>query len=145
MITFRFVFRQDYVMRLIEQLADFVARIGGHTKRRDYAAALADADRAWSELLDVPRELVDRIAGPTLAGLLREPVKMRIGAQLLIEEAKAYAGKRDPIHAALCYRRAFELYLEARAVDPTDADDAAIFELSRLVPPAEIDPRYRSK
>ena len=66
-------------------------------------------------------------------------------AELLVAEAKAYAGKRDPMHAGLCYRRAFELYLEARALEPTDADDAAIFELSRMVPPGEVDPRYRSR
>lgn len=77
------------IMRLIAQLADFIARIAGHTKRRDYAAALAEADRAWNELLAVPRDLVDRVDGPTLAGLLREPSKMRVGAQLLIEEASS--------------------------------------------------------
>ncbi len=94
-------------MRLIKQVGDC------HTKRREYDDALEQANRAWTDVLDVPRELVDRMDGPTLAATLREPEKMRFAAQLLAEEAKAYAGKQDPVHAAMCYRRAFELYLEA--------------------------------
>ena len=136
--------REDYLMRMIKQVGEFLARIAGHTKQREYDAALEQSDRAWTEVLDVPRELVDRVDGPTLASMLREPDKMRCAAQLLTEEARAYAGKRDPLHAGMCYRRAYELYLEARALDPTDADDAAIFELSRNVLPGEIDPRYRA-
>ncbi len=138
------MFREDYIIRLIRRFADFVARIAGYTRDHDYASAIAEAERAWEELFDIPRALVDRIDGPSLAKLLREPSKMRTAAQLLVEEAKAYAGKQDPIHAMLCTRRALELYLEARALEPLDADDAAIFELARVVPPNEIDPRYRS-
>jgi hypothetical protein len=48
------------------------------------------------------------------------------------------------VHAAVCYRRAWELYLEARLIDPSDDDAAAISELARLVPANQLDPRYRS-
>jgi hypothetical protein len=41
------------------------------------------------------------------------------------------------------YRRAFELFLEARAIEPTEADDAAVLELSGMVPASELDARYR--
>jgi hypothetical protein len=136
--------REDWIMRVIRQLAEAIARVAGYVDKHDYDAALDEAGRAW-DLLGVPRELVDRVDGPTLASLLREPAKLRAAAELLVAEAKAYAGKRDPMHAGLCYRRAFELYLEARAIEPTEADDAAIFELSRMVPPGEVDPRYRTR
>ena len=136
--------RQDYLMRLIQQLAELVRRVAGRVEARNYDDALAESSRAWSDVLGVPREVVDRVDAPTLASLLREPAKQRAAAQLLVAEATAYAGKGDPIHAALCYRRAFELYLEARAQEPTDADDAALLELSRHVPPGEVHPRYRT-
>ena len=68
---------------------------------------------------------------------------MRIDAQLLIEEGRSYAGKGDPAHATVMYRRAFELYLEARALEPADDDDAVISELARLVPGNQLDERYR--
>jgi hypothetical protein len=138
-------FREDYVIRMIRQVAEFVAKIAGYTTRRQYESAIDEAGRAWDELLDVPRALVDRIDGPTLARLLKEPGRMRVAAELLVAEGKAYAGKQDPVHAMLCFRRALELYLEARALEPLDADDAAIFDLGRIIPPNEIDPRYTSE
>src|SRR4051812_27412944 len=129
---------------MIRQLAEFIARISGFTATESWSRAIEESDRAWTELLDVPRELVDRLDGPTLAKLLGEPAKMRLAAELLTAEVRIHQGKHDPGHATQCAKRAFELYLEARALDPQDRDDLAIFELARLIPPNEIDPRYRS-
>jgi hypothetical protein len=137
------VFRQDYILRLIEQLADAVRRIAGLRKKGDFDAALAEAEGAWAKLLDVPRELVDMVDTPTLAERLREPTNMRIAAQLLTEEARALAGNGDPLHAALRYRKAFELTLEAKAIQPTAEDEAMLLELSRHVHANQLDPRYR--
>jgi tetratricopeptide (TPR) repeat protein len=141
------MFRRDWIMRLIEQVAEFVRKCAGLVDKGSYDEALDVAARAWSELLDVPRELVDRVDAPTLAELLQTAAKQRCAARLLVVEARAYEGKGDPLHAALSYRRAFELYLEARAQNDEDADDpedaSAIYELSRRVPPGDIHPRYR--
>jgi hypothetical protein len=38
-----------------------------------------------------------------------------------------------------------ELVLEARAIEPSDQDDAMLMELSSVVPVATLDPRYRSR
>ena len=138
------MFREDYLMRLIQQLVDAISRIAGLNTRGKHDEALAEADQAWGRLVDAPRELIDAVDTPTLAGMLREPAKMRAAAQLLYEEGRALAGKGDPLHAALRYRRAMELTLEARAIDPTGEDDAAILELSRVVAIDTLDPRYRS-
>lgn len=136
--------REDYIMRLIKQLADAIARMAGFNRKRDYDAALAESERAWTDLLGVPRELVEVVDTSTLAGMLRDPEKMRAAAELLIEEARALTGKADPLNAAMRSRRAIELYLEARAIDPRPTDDASILELSRVVPAAHLDPRYRT-
>src|ERR1044071_520361 len=114
--------RDDYLMRLIEQLAQVIARMTGLNLRKDYRAALETAQRAGDELA-VPPELVDRLDGPELAKLLREPSKMRLAAQLLTEEATALAGSGDPIHATLRRKRAYQLYAAAHALDPQDTDD----------------------
>lgn len=137
------MFREDYIIRLIKQLADFLARIAGKRRARDFEGAIAEAGKAWDELLGHPRELVDVIDTPTLAALLREPGKMRVAAQLLVEEGHARAGKGDPLHASVCYRRATELVLEARAIEPTAEDDAALLELGQLVQMNQLDERYR--
>lgn len=137
--------REDYIIRLIKQLGAFLARIAGRRKAGDYEGALAETGKAWEDLIgQPPRELVDVLDTPTLAGLLKEPAKMRVAAQLLVEEGRAHAGKQDPVHAAICYRRAWELYLEARLIEPSEDDNAAISELARLVPANQLDPRYRS-
>lgn len=135
--------RDDYLHRMIRQFAEVLARIAGFTATERWHDALKETERAWDDLLGVPRDLVERLDGPTLARLLADPAKMRHAAELLVAESRVHQGTRDPIHAALCAKRAFELYLEARALDPQDSDDLAIFELGRTIPPNEIDPRYR--
>lgn len=135
--------RDDYLMRLIEQVADFLAQIAGHERKREYEVAIDEAGRAWDELLGLPRGVVEVTDSATLAGLLRDPAKIRAASQLLAAEARVMKGKGDPLGAAVLYRRALELVLEARALDPTDADDARVFELSREVPASTIDARYR--
>ena len=137
------MFREDYIMRVIHQLADAIARVAGLNRKAEHDQALAAADQAWGKLLDAPRALIDAVDTPTLAAMLREPAKLRAAAQLFHEEGHAFAGKGDPVHAQLRYRRAFELMLEARAIDPRPEDDGAIMELSRLAPAATLDARYR--
>ncbi len=133
--------RSDYLMRILRQLVEALARIAGYNRRGEHDKALGEAARAWDDLLDVPRELVDITDTPTLAGMLREPGKMRVAAQILIEEGRAFAGKRDPMTASLRYRKALELYIEARVIAPEADDDQVMFELSRDVG-TNLDPRY---
>ena len=129
---------------MIRQLAEALARIAGRTAKGALDEAIQETDRAWTDLLDVPRELVDRLDGPTLAQLLAEPMKMRIAGELLAAEARVHQAKGNPVHALMCNKRAFELFLEARALDPQPHDETAILELARSIPPTEIDPRYRA-
>ena len=131
--------REDFIHRLIRQFAEMMARAAGFRRRGDYDAALRATAEGW-ELLGVPRELVEVLDTRTLAGLLGDPAKIRAAAQLLGEEARVLTGKRDPINAAIVSRRALELYVAARAIEPTEDDAAAILELSRLVPADQITP-----
>jgi len=132
-------------MRMIDQLVLFIAHVTGLNNKAEHDKALVAADQAWGKLLEAPLELIHAVDTPTLAAMLRDPAKIRAGAQLVYEEGRALAGKGDPLHAALRYRRAMELVLEARALEPHEQDDAALFELSRLVPSDTLDPRYRTR
>jgi len=136
------VFRDDYFLRMIEQLAAVIRKITGLSRNKDYGAALDEAEKGW-DILGVPRDLVAVLDGPTLAELLATPEKMRAAADLLVAEAGVLTDKGDPMHGAVCYRRAFELYLEARAIAPLPADDEKLQTLSRHVPAHQVDPRYR--
>jgi hypothetical protein len=139
------MYREDYIIRLIKQLVEFIARAAGLNRSGKHDEALAATDEAWDQLLDAPRGMVASVDTPTLAMLLREPAKIRVAAQLCYEEARALAGKGDPVHAALRYTRAMELILEARALDPQPEDDQAILELGRHVSIDLLAPRYRTR
>jgi len=136
--------REDYIHRLIRQLAEALARIAGFRDQRDYKRTLAATEDAWEGLVGHPRSLVDVVDTPTLAGMLREPSKMRAAAKLLWEEGKTLAASGDPVHATIVYRRAVELVLEARAIEPSDEDSTILFELGRVVQMNQLDPRYRT-
>ena len=134
-------------MRLIRQVAEAVARMLKLRTGGDPAAALRAAEPLY-DALGVPRELCDVVDTPTLAGMLRHPDRMRALARLSWEEGHAHKALGDPLTAFARYRRALELFLEARALatgdDRDEEDDACILELSRLVPAAELDARYRA-
>lgn len=139
------MFRDDYIIRLIKQLAAVVARIVGKREAGDYAGALTEVGKAWDDLIgQPPRELLDVIDSHTFADMLKEPARIRAAARLLVEEGKAHAGKGNPAHATTCFRRAWELYLEARVIEPSDEDGAVMSELARLVPANQLDERYRT-
>ena len=131
------------MIRLIAQLAEALRRIIKLERAGEREGADDEVRRAWDELLGVPRELVEVTDGPTLAALLRDPAKQRAGAELLAEEARMRTERGDPPHAAVLYRRALELVLEARAADPQPGDDNMVLELSRHLPAGELDARYR--
>lgn len=137
------MFREDYLIRLIKQLAEALRKVMGLRERGEYEAALRASGELYEELTTVPRPVADVLDTPSFAKLLGSAEKMRAAAMLYWEEGKIYAAKGDPITAGLRYRRAHELLLEARALEPTAEDDSAILELSRVAPARELDARYR--
>ncbi len=127
------VFRRDWLQRLIEQIAEFVAKATSTSITASTSPRSIRSRAAGTRCSAFRASFVDRVEAPTLAELLREPAKMRAGAELLTIEARAYAGKGDPLHAAVCYRRAYELYAEAGAGGPDRRQlTPAILELSRI-------------
>lgn len=138
------MFREDYFMRLVRQFAEALASMLRLRERGEHIAALEVADRLYEELLTIPRAVIDRVDTPTLTGLLGRPDRIRAAAMLFWEEGHIYKAQGDPLTAFARYRRAHELFLEARALDPREEDDAAVLELSRVVPAEQLDPRYRT-
>ena len=142
------MFRDDYVLGLIQQLAACLARMSRRRGDGRLDEALAESDRAWSELFEVPRELADAVDAATLAGLLGHPARVRAAARIFLEEGRIHAARGDALTAAVRFRRALELVLEARAAGPAGAgpdEEAMVAELGGLVAPGELDPRYRDR
>jgi hypothetical protein len=94
------VFEQDYVLRLVKQLAAVVARMIGLREKKREAEVIAEAESAAGDLLGLPPGAFDRLDGATLAQLLKEPEIIRTMAELLDEEAAAHhALGRDDLAA----------------------------------------------
>jgi hypothetical protein len=136
------VFHEDYIIRLIKQVAEAIARMAARRSSGQLEQALREGDAAY-DLLGVPRELCDVLDTPTLAGMLRDPEKIRAMARLSWEEGRSFEAKGDPRTGSARTRRALELFLEARAIGPIPDDEAAILELSRVVDAKHLAPRYR--
>src|ERR1700704_3761814 len=121
------MFREDYILRMVQQLAEAIARIAGLNQREQHDEALADADRAWGELLgDIPPELAGSVGSPTPARLPRPPPRGRApagpppppgrpgpGPGLGANGPGAPAGGAAPAGPPRRARRALELLLEA--------------------------------
>jgi hypothetical protein len=140
--TLSLMFENDYVMRIVKQVAEAIARMLNLSDDGDHDRALREADDAW-DLLGVPRELVAAVDTRTLAGLLRGPEGMRLAAELSLNEGKVLEAKRDPMNAFASYRRALELILEARARAPKDDDLELIRYLVKRVPQEYLPEEYR--
>jgi hypothetical protein len=140
------MFEDDYILRAVKQLGAAIARIAGLNDQAEHDEALAAADQTWSDLLGIPAGLAASIDSRTLAGMLREPAKIRLAARLVHEQARALSAQGDAVRAAVRYRRAMELLLEARALDTNeDAQDRVAFQaLSAVVPLETLLPRYRA-
>jgi hypothetical protein len=132
---------------MIKQVADALRRVMGLRDRGEYDAALRVAGEFYDELTTVPREVADALDTSSFARLLGGAEKIRAMAMLFWEEGRIHGAKSDPMLAHTRYCRAHELFLEARALKRsgggTTDDDAAIFELSRVAPASDLDPRYR--
>jgi len=88
-------FRQDYLMRLVEQLAAVIARMLGLRSSGRAAQALTEAEHGY-DLLGLPSGLIDVLSASALAELLGSPEKIRLVADLLDEEAASLDALGDP-------------------------------------------------
>lgn len=138
------MFHRDYLMRIIEQVIEAVARMLGLIEKGKPELALQEAGRVY-ELLGIPRELVEVAPSETLVQLAGEPTKMRLLAKVLAAEGDAYAASKDPLMAVSRRRLAMELYIESNAREPNDEAKRAIRELARVVPSSSLDERFQSK
>jgi hypothetical protein len=141
-VTSQGVIRQDYLLRIIEQAAQAIARMLGATQRGDFVDAQQAAESAYS-LLGVPPDLVLRMDSAGLAGLFAQPEKIRMLSKLLWQEGELLRAKKDPINGLDRQRKAVELLLEAQRLAPQAEDAANLQEMFRHVPTGTLAQRYQ--
>lgn len=111
------MFREDYVMRMIEQAMAAVTAILGLTRLDRYPEALAEVDRALQRFVGLNLSLVTALSAPELVAMLRWGERLDVGkvvvlAELLQAEGDIYAAQRRAGEAQARYLKAMELLLE---------------------------------
>lgn len=135
--------RRDYILRLIEQFVEMLARIVGLRKagKLDEAEKLAreTADGIFGSL----RSMIDGVDSSTAASLLGSREKIVVYAALTAEEAEIAALRGDARKTSNRRRRALELYLEASRLGELDEHSRKNVELLRqLVDAQRLESRY---
>lgn len=136
---------RDYILRMIQQLAQALGRILG-LKR---AGKLEEAEKALRETADgifgPMLRTLDAIDAQSAASLLGNREKIEAYAALTAEEASIHALKGNARRASAGERRALQLYLEAVILGPETSEEtgAAIAALRGKVDESRLAPRYR--
>jgi hypothetical protein len=137
--------QRDYILRMIEQLAEAIGRIAGLRR----AGQLDEAEllvRGTADGLFGPmRDMLDRLDAAGAATLLGDPEKIGAYAALCAEQAEILDLRGRAGQALAERRRALELHLEAVSRAPEGnprAEEAARALLGR-VGAARLPERYR--
>jgi hypothetical protein len=105
--------RDDYLLRIIQQMGAVLARMLGLKNGGQVQEALQTLDDAEGELLGPQAEVVPRVDSATAAHILGEPQRIAAWARLLHERAGLLRLAGDDAGAALSASRAAELAAEA--------------------------------
>ncbi len=129
----RAVFRDDFLLRQIQQAIDAIERAFFNRDRGDYDAADADIERGYSALLEHNRTFLGAIDDASLARLVGDPDKLRALARLCRADGDLRAERGDAADALVLYRRARTLLREARGRGVEADDEALLAELDALI------------
>ncbi|RMG18594.1 MAG: hypothetical protein D6729_06820 [Deltaproteobacteria bacterium] len=89
------MFREDWLERVIQEIADLLAGALDLAHRGEHEAALEQIERGYARLLGPQRELLGLVDGASLATLLGDAEKTRALARLLQAEATVHQARGD--------------------------------------------------
>jgi hypothetical protein len=134
--------RYDVIQRLIQQLAETLARIAGMRREGRAEEALVVVAQTYHGL-GVDPEALRRLDSRSLALLHGSPLKLRAIAELCEAEAELMDALGRPEAAEAKRRRALELHLEADFAEPGRQRSASVVRLIQSVDADELPGRYR--
>jgi hypothetical protein len=123
-------FRNDYIMRLIQQLGVALGQIIFRKGREEYDEAEAIISRTAQNLLGLDITLLRRLSDEGIAGLLSRPDPSDVGAlivaaELLREQGEIDAARGRPDAGYDCDHKALSLFLDACLANPDISADYA--------------------
>jgi hypothetical protein len=136
--------RYDFIQRLIQQIAEAIAKVAGLRSEGRTQEALGVVEQTFAAL-GVDPEALRRLDSRSLAMLHGPPQKLRALARLCELQADMLDQLQRQELAADRRRRALELVLEAEAQDPDGADADLLSRLATRVDRATLGERYRAR
>ena len=131
--------RDDYLLRMIEQIFRLIRRILALKRGGRVDEALAEVQAARAELFGPAADLLPRLDAETAAQVLSTPARIVAWARLLREEAALHRLRGDEERAGACERQAAAIAAEAVRRDP-EAARAALARLDAEAEDASPDP-----
>jgi len=116
--------QRDYVLRLIQQLAQALARIAGLKRSGQLDEALDDVGATLNDLFGPLRQTLDAIDARSAARLLTDRERIEAYALLTAEEASILELMGHRARAGAGAQRALALLLEAQVLGHTLSADA---------------------
>lgn len=136
--------RDDFLLRVIRQMMEVIARAVGLKREGLFDQALLELDAASGDLLGPLATAVPLVDPATAAQMIGHPERILAYARLLGErgDVQRLRGRED--HAALDEARALAFVLEAAERDPSLAPRAADVALGLLShgAAAHLEPRH---
>ncbi len=117
--------REDYLERMIRQLAQALARILGLRRRGETEVALEELEAAMAAVAGLDPRAVEASDPALLAALLREPARLAALGRLLAVRADLEDDRGQGQRAAATRDRALALLLEASLSEPLDPEALA--------------------
>jgi len=139
--------QRDYILRMIEQLSEAIARIAGARGAGKHEEALLIVRETADGILGPMRSMVEALDSASAAVLLSSAEKVGAYAALVAEEAATREAMGEARGASAGYRRALELYLESARMAMGGTTDAraqeAIGRLRGKVDERRLGARYQ--
>jgi hypothetical protein len=104
---------RDFIMRLVKQLAEVLARAMKLKMAKKDEEAAEVLESGCLSLLGIDWKTLAWVDSKSAAQLLKEPARIRAFATLLEERAKFHADAGEDAQARAKFQHAFEMYREA--------------------------------
>ncbi|EFU38316.1 hypothetical protein PVOR_29938 [Paenibacillus vortex V453] len=119
------MFRRDYLVRLIEDMSQMIAKVFSLKQERKHTEALWELDDLFKRQFRLNSQLLRSLSASDIEQLFRnhgylEADKLQSAARLMEEEASILLELEREEAAALLYTKVFQLYLKAalQGADP---------------------------
>lgn len=106
--------QRDYLMRLVQQATEAMARAAGQRKEGRTLEARRTLDGALVDLLERHATLFAHLDAPTAARMLAAPDRVRMAARIVAHQAEIADEEGDSFEAHRLQARAIALYREAK-------------------------------